>query len=362
MPEQPLTTDAVYSAIPTIQVDGQFSDVVANQLLGMEMREQEAGMSSLELRLSNFGSFTGGVGDLMFEDGKVLKLGTALKVYAGDVNSPTEIFRGKITALEGRYPRSGPPELIVLAEDALQGARMMRRTKTWDVSSLGDIVTQIASQLGLTPMVSGLDASIGTEQQLNETDLRFLRRLLARYDADLQVVGDELHASPRSQVQRNAIELDMNSQLREVRILADLAHQVTQVTATGWDYKQGQTISVTSQATAFGQGSGQTGKDWLGQALSSRSEQLGQFANFNAAEAQALVDAEFLQRTRRFTVAHGVAEGNPNLRVGSWLTLTGLGPRFSNAYYTTAALHRFDTDKGYETEFTAESAYLGAAS
>jgi phage protein D len=362
MPETPLTTNAVYSAIPTIQVDGQLNDMVTAQLLAMEMREAEAGMSSMELRFSNFGSFQGGLADLVFEDGTVLKLGTALKVYAGDVNSPTEIFRGKVTALEARYPQSGPPELMVLSEDSLQGARMQRRTKTWDVSSLGDIVTQIASNLGLTPQVSGLDANVGTEQQFNETDLRFLRRLLARYDADLQVVGDELHASPRSQVQRNAIQLDMNSQLRAVRVLADLAHQVTQVTATGWDYQQGQTISVTSQATAFGQGSGQTGKDWLGQALSTRSEHLGQFANLNQAEAQALVDAEFLQRIRRFVVAHGLAEGNPNLRVGSWLTLTGIGPRFSNAYYTTAAVHRFDTDNGYETEFTAECAYLGAAS
>src|ERR1700722_10458422 len=285
MPEQPLTPDAIYSAIPTIQVDGQLNTMIANQLLSMEMRESETGMSSMELHFSNFGAFSGGLADLVFEDGKVLQLGTALKVYAGDVNSPTEIFRGTITAIEGRYPRMGPPELVVLAEDALQGARMNRRTKTWDVSSLSDIVTQVASQLGLTPVVAGLDASVGTEQQFNETDLRFLRRLLARYDADLQVVGDELHASPRSQVQRNAIELDMNSQLREVRVLADLAHQVTQVTATGWDYQQGQTISVTSQATSFGQGSGQTGKDWLGQALSTRSEHLGQFGNLNQAEA-----------------------------------------------------------------------------
>jgi phage protein D len=362
MPEQALTQAAVYSAIPTIQVDGQFNDRIANQLLGMEMREQEGGMSSLELRLSNFGSFQGGLADTMFEDGKTLKLGTQLKVFAGDVNSPTEIFRGKITALEGRFPRSGPPELVALSEDSLQAARMHRRTKTWDVSTLGDIVTQIANDLGLTPQVNGLDASVGTEQQFNETDLGFLRRLLARYDADMQVVGNELHASPRSQVQRTSLQLDMNSQLREARVLADLAHQVTQVTVTGWDFQQGQAISATSQSTDFGQGSGQTGKDWLTQALSKRSEQMGQFANSNQSEAQALANAEFLQRARRFVVVHGCAEGNPGLRAGTWLKLTGLGPRFSNDYYVTCAVHRWDTDKGYETEFTAESAYLGNAS
>ena len=362
MPETPITSAAVYSAVPTVQVDGQLNDLVSAQLLGMKMCEHEAGMSNLELRFSNFGSFAGGIGDQVFEDGAVLKLGASLVVYAGLVTSPTEIFRGRITALEAIFPNNGPPELLALAEDSLQGARMKRRTRCWNGTSLSAIVSQVSNGLGLTPVTSGLDASIGTEQQLNESDLHFLRRLLARYDADLQVVANELHATPRSQAQRNALQLDMNSQLHEVRILADLAHQVTQVTATGWDFQQGTPISAASQTTSLGPGAGQTGKDWMTQALSARSEQLAQYATLNQTEAQALADAEFAQRSRRFVVARGVAEGNPALRVGTYLTLTGLGPRFSNTYYTTGTVHRFDTSKGYATEFTAECAYLGAAS
>ena len=144
MPEVPLTSNAVYSAIPTVMVDGQLNDKVTTQLLGMKMTEHEAGMSDLELRLSNFGSFSGGIADQVFEDGTILKLGTALIVYAGDVSSPTEIFRGKVTALEANFPGSAPPELILLAEDALQGARMTRRTKNWDSTSLSGIVQQVA--------------------------------------------------------------------------------------------------------------------------------------------------------------------------------------------------------------------------
>ena len=313
MPEQPLTQNAVYSAIPTVQVDGQPNGNVTAQLLSMEMREHEGGMSALELRFSNFGTYSTGLADLIFEDGAVLKLGAAVQVYAGEVSSPTEIFRGKITALEGRFPDNRPPDLVVLAEDALQGARMQRRTKNWDATTLTAIAQQVASNLGLTPVLDGLDASIGTQQQFNESDLHFLRRLLARYDADVQIVGTELHASPRGQAQRNAIAIDLNSQLKQVRVIADLSHQVTQITAAGWDYSQGQAISATSQTTSFGPGSGRTGKDWLSQALApTRSEHISQFANLNAREAQALVDAEFAQRIRTFVVAHGVSEGNPN--------------------------------------------------
>jgi uncharacterized protein len=360
MAETPITNAAVYSAVPTVQVNGQLNDKVTEQLLAMTMCEHEAGMSSLELRFSNFGSFPQGLGDQVFEDGTILKLGVDLIVYAGLVTSPTEIFRGKATALELVFPSNGPPELMVLAEDGLQAARMNRRTKNWDSTSLSAILQDVASGLGMTPVFSGLDSTIGDEQQFNESDLHFLRRLLARYDADLQVVGTELHATPRSQAQRNAIQLDMNSQLHEVRVLADLAHQVTQITATGWDYQQGQTISVTSQTSSLGPGSGQTAQSWLPQAWGSRSEQLANYAVRDQADAQALVDAEFGQRSRRFVVARGVSEGNPALRVGTYLTLTGLGPRFSNTFYTTATVHRFDTNKGYSTEFTAECAYLGA--
>lgn len=318
-------------------------------------------MSSLEMRFRNFGSFSNGSGGLVFEDGALLKLGAAVKIYAGDVSSPTEIFRGNITGLEGRFLESGDMDLVVLAEDALQSARMQRRTKSWEATSLSDIARTIANNLGLTPVLDGLDTSIGDQQQFNESDLHFLRRLLARYDADVQIVGAELHASPRSQAQRNQIEIDLNSQLRQVRVMADLSQQVSQITVAGWDYNQGQAISVTSKTTSLGPGAGQSGPQWLAQAMSTRSEHLGSFSNLNAKEAQALADAEFAQRTRTFLVAHGVSQGNPNLRVGSYLKLNGLGPRFSNTYYTTATVHHFDTQNGYETRFRAECAYMGGA-
>jgi len=57
--------------------------------------------------------------------------------------------------------------------------------------------------------------------------------------------------------------------------------------------------------------------------------------------------------------ADGSAQGDGRIRVGTRLTLEGLGPRFSNTYYVTAACHRFDRTDGYRTDFTAECAFLG---
>ena len=58
--------------------------------------------------------------------------------------------------------------------------------------------------------------------------------------------------------------------------------------------------------------------------------------------------------------AEGACEGNPALRVGTQIRVRGGDPRFDNDYYLTACTHRFDARVGYETDFRAEGAYLGA--
>lgn len=359
MPETQTTSRAVYTALPTVRINGQADAKVADLLLGMEMVEHEGGMSALELRFNNYATNPSGTADYAFEDNAVLKLGAQIALYAGDVSGPQEIFRGRISAIESRFPTDNPPELHVLAEDMLQTARMARRSKTYENVSVADVARQVAGHLGLSPVVTEFHSSIGTQVQLNESDLAFLRRLLARYDGDLQVVGSEMHVAPRSQVQRNTLELAMHSQLREVRVLADLSHQATKVTVTGWDAKQGRPIQVASAGKNFAPGGGSKGSMLLQSAIGQRSEHIAHVATLDESEAQTLADSSFDQRARQFLVASGTSEGNPALRVGTHVKLTGLGPRFSNTYYVTSTCHRFNTDDGYLTDFRAECAYLG---
>jgi uncharacterized protein len=355
------SSSAVVNNLPTLRIDGQSNDKATGLLLGMEMVEQAGGMSALELRFSNINSRDDGSSDFAFEDGTVLKLGTEITVYGGDTASPQQIFRGKVTALEARFPDKGSPELQVLAEDALQGARMKRRTAVYDNATLSSIVQQVANNLSLTPQVNGLSDNIGTQVQYNETDLGFLRRLLARYDADMQVVGTQLQASSRSQVQRNQIELRLNYELRSLRVTADLAHQTTGVTVSGWDIKQGEAVQVSSQAGPVSPAQGTAGSQALQNALGERKESVGHLAVADNSEAQAIANAAFDARARRFVVAHGVAVGNPALRVGTFLKLSGLGDRFSNTYYVTRARHHYNSESGYQTEFEAECGALGGS-
>jgi phage protein D len=359
VPEQSTSSSVVYSARPTLKVDGRADDMVQAQLVSLEMVEGEGGMSALELRLDNWVTLPDHTADFAFEDGKKLKLGAALTVATGDVTAPREIFRGTVTGIEAVFEDAASPQLVVLAEDALQKARLARRTRVHDQATVSGLARDVAQKAGLSPRVSGLSDDIGTQVQLNESDLAFLRRMLARHDGDLQVIEGDLAVAPRADTRRGEVELAMYSQLRKVRVLADLAQQVTETTASGWDAKQGQRVSATSSGADAGPGNGTRGADALRDTLGDRSEHVADLAVATDAEAKALADAAFDRRARRFVTVEGECQGNPLVRVGTHVKLTGLGPRFSNTYHVVRAVHRWSLVEGYRTEFEGECAFLG---
>jgi phage protein D len=354
--ETPLTEFAVYSPRPTLRVDDQEYPLVSELIVGLEVVEQEGGLSALELHLGNLASNTQNEAELAFERSDPLRLGAGLAVYLGDQSGPREVFRGLITGLELRFEPDGAPDLVVLAEDAFQLARMQRRSLVHAQVTIKGLAEKLAAGLGLRPVVDGFTAQIGPQVQLNESDLAFLRRLLARYDGDLQVVGQELHVSPRGLVGRGSLDLEIHGQLRQARVLVDLAHQVTEVTVSGWNAARGERVKARSTGAHLGPVTGQPGSALLATAIGGRSEHVAHLAVTTQEEAQALADAAFDRRARRLVTLEATVEGNPALRVGTHLNLSGLSNRFDNTYYVVRACHRYGSS-GYETDFQAECAF-----
>jgi phage protein D len=189
-----------------------------------------------------------------------------------------------------------------------------------------------------------------------------LRERTASIGAELWIDNRTLYAQARSRREATQVALTYGQELLEFSVLADLSHQRSSVTVTGWSVADKAPISVQADQGALGNElSGlQGGSAILGQALTSHSESVARATPLTQAEARAMAQARYCARARGFVRGTGVVDGNVKVRVGSKLALSGLGPLFNGSYYATRARHSFTLRDGWRTTFDAERPGIGA--
>ena len=349
----------VPSARPTIRLDGQDLPLLSASIVRFRMREAEGGLSSCELTLSDVLSFQDGRSGYGATSGSPIRLGATMAVYAGASDAPQEIFAGRITALEAEAGTHSAPLFTLIAEDRLFAARRKRRSRLFEQVSPAEVARGIAGDHGLTPEIrDGLDTPVADWAQMNESDLAFLRRVLARVDADLQLVGDRLQVGLVADAPRATVALTMGMQLIRARLTADLADQATAVRLGSYDPATGEAVSAEATSGRMGPGTGRDGAALLRETFEEVREHLGHHGPMTQAEAGDIARAQFGRRARRFVRVDATATGDPAIRVGTRVTISGVNPFFENDYTVTEATHRFDLATGYMTDFLAGGAYL----
>jgi phage protein D len=350
----------LYAARPAIKVAGRERPELGAALSMLSVTETVEGLFTLEATFGNWGSTQGEVGFLYF-DRALFDFGVEIEVEMGAGQAEGPIFSGRITALEGRFPGQRPPEILLLAEDRLQDLRMTRRTRSFEDTSISDVVGNIAADHGLQPDVDVEGISHPVLAQLNQSDLAFLRELARSVDAELWLDGSSLHMQARARRRGAEVQLVYGRTLREFAATADLAHQRTSVHVCGWDV--GAKTAVDEEATDSSVSSelsgGLGGAALLQEKFGERAERVVHQFPLTTQEAQARAAAHFRSRARRFVCGRGVAEGDARIRVGARVNLSELGPMFNGVYYVSEARHSFDNRNGYRTLFTAERPGLG---
>src|SRR5262245_18052299 len=312
MPER---SDASFRAArPTIQVAGQDNSALAAGLLTLLIVENISGLYRCEATFGNWVDAGGGTGFLYF-DRRTLDFGKDFKVKLG----ADTIFEGRIMGLEAQFPEGGAPELTALAEDRFQDLRMTRRTRTFEDVTDAGVIRQVANEHGLSPEVSVTGPSHRVLAQTNQSDLAFLRERARTIDAELWMEGATLNAKSHSDRDgAAAVQMTLGNKLREFSVLADLAHQRTSVTVSGWDVAAKSEIKYeAAESVISGELNGDlSGVSILGSALGSRKEAVAHTVPLTSQEAQAAAETYFKFSARRFVVGRGMAETDSRLRVG----------------------------------------------
>lgn len=354
------TAPLLYGARPTLRIDGAPQQSLEGGLMSLTVEEDSHGMASCEATFGNWGS-AGGAVDFLYFDRSVLDFGKPLTVAMGGGDASAQVFEGRISGLEGRFPKSRPPEILVMAEDRLQDLRQTRRTRVFEDASVEDVIRAVASDHGLTPEIDIESPTYPALAQLNISDLAYLRELAADIDAEIWVRGDTLLAQSRAQRPADDVTLSYGRGLHEFRVAADLAHQCSKLIVGGWDVSAKDSVESTADASSLsGEANGETGSAVLDRAFGERVERIVHRQPLSAAEGDALAAAEYRKRARRFLSGEAVAEGNGRLRVGNTATFRGVGPLFDGSYTITAVRHIFDLERGYQTEFSVERPWIGS--
>jgi phage protein D len=196
--------------------------------------------------------------------------------------------------------------------------------------------------------------------QVNQSDLAFMRERARAIDAEVWMDGSTLYAKSRANRNGGTLQITRGNQLREFKVLADLARQRTSVSVNGWDVssKSGLQYEATESVISSELNGDSSGVSILKSALGERKEALVHTVPLNSQEAQVAAESFFKMGARKFLVGRGVAETDAKLRVGIKVDLQNLGPLFNGKYYVDRVTHIFDV-KGLRTEFCAERPGIG---
>ena len=351
-------TSSIKSSRPTVVLDGRESQSLTGGLLRARVREGVHGLSDCELEVGNWGPAGGGEAGFLYFDRATVDFGKRLELTVDD----QPVFAGRITGIEARFPEGKGPTLVILAEDALQDLRMTRRTRSFSDATDADVASQIAGDHGLTPNISLSGPKHRLLVQLNQSDLAFLRERARALDADVTLNGRTLTVAPRA-AGGSPITLTYGKELRELRVVADLAGQATVVRINGWDVAAKRPIAETAGDVVGGElNGGQSGPAALRSAFGDRPDAHDNAMPQTGDEAHARAEALLKRRARRFVSGRGISETKPGLRVGAKLKLVGLGPLFEGDFYLAAVTHLFDGVKGLRSEIAVERPGLGGGS
>jgi len=352
-----MTNPSAYVSAPQILLAGQRDNDLSDNVVSIMIEETIEGLFRCEIVLNNFGMRPDGRMDYLFFDRNKLDFGKDIGIRLGPGTPPTQLFSGRITALEGEFPAGGGSRIVVLAEDRLQDLRMTRRTRSFEDMSDSDIIKKIASEHGLQPSGGPTGPKHKCMTQVNQSDLAFVRERARAIGAEVWVNDTTMNIKPRNSQSNAALDLAYGASLFAFQVRADLAHQCTELSVSGWDVAGKATIKekATSSLVSNELGGGVVGGNTLSKAFGDRKASIVHTVPLTSAEARSIAEARYRERARRFVTGSAEAEGNAGIRVGVTVQLSELGSMFSGQYYVTRAMHLFDVANGYRTEFDVES-------
>lgn len=281
-----------------------------------------------------------------------------IKLGAREALTTTTLFKGNVVTLEPQFGPGGV-ELLVRGFDGSHVLMRSRHVRTFQNQTSSDIVQKVVEEAGLEVQCDSSGDPHDFMQQNNETDWDFIWRLAERIGFEF-IMEDE-QAKFRKITADDAIELAWPTVLRTFSPRVTAVQQVNEVSLGAHDPKTKQAIDVTASSSNEIAQIGVSRESVAG-AFDTASIHIATEPVKSQSEGQSLAQALLDKLANGYVAAEGLTDGNPKIRAGAKVQVTGVGEKFSGLYRVATATHVMRGGGTYETRFANSAAHtlLGA--
>ncbi|MCI4065776.1 phage baseplate assembly protein V [Micromonospora sp. R77] len=324
---------------PTVAVDGvPLPDAVTGRLRGIRVAARLGRPTQCELTLAT------ALGAAALDP--PVRPGATLDVCLD--GHPDPLFTGEVTCVELAYAADGPALLRIRAYDPLHRLRKRQELRVFESVTAADLARELCADLGLTVDAQTDGPRLERLLQHRHTDLELLTEVTGRAGLHPVVDGDRLRLLTLDGY-GEPVPLTLGRTVHTLRVAENLDRAGGESTALGWHpqraepLRQQATEARSGRRTALRPDPGDVGAAGGRTAV----DQPGRSDDELAALAQAALDA----RVATLVTAEGVAEGDPALRPGRRIALTGVPEPVAGVYVLTEVVHTVDAD-GHLTAFS----------
>ena len=270
-------------------------------------------------------------------DSQPFGIGKEIEVRLGAIGqqAPETLFKGDVVSLDPVFGAGGCA-LTVRAYDRAHLLHRSRKVRVFQNQTATDIVKKVVTEHGLS--FEGEPSGDPHEfiQQDNETDWDFLWRLAECCGFEFGVKYEKAYF--RKLGHAGTVELEWPGSLSSFRPRITAVQQVASVSVFAHDPKTKQAIEATASEP-----------EQIAQIGIDREQVAGAFEEATLhvatepvktmAEGTALAQAVLNKLAGGYIAAEGAGPGNPGIRAGVIVNVTGVGSSFSGSYRVATSTH-----------------------
>jgi len=308
--------------------------IVKNRLNGIDSCSLYFDNSSIKVRDEGFIAF-----------------GSEISVHLGYKDSVQEIFYGEVTGFKIELQEYENERSIVRMHSILHNLDHGKHCRTYTNKDMAEIAKQILDIYGIESDIDQFGIQKTEISQQDESDYVFVLRNAAMYGMFMYTKGKKVYIKRDILENNEDLIFEWGKSLIAIETRQDISKLINETEVIGWDFRKGESfvakVTVNDLPIRIG-----GGKSWNDNGRNvCYTETLCDHGIVDSEEAKQRAIGK--QMIRSFLFGKGIAkvEGDNRVLPGNRVTVKYVGENFSGEYLVDSAIHSFDYQNGYITEF-----------